>query len=138
MVLKTDFTRGMENAQDPLNENFTLLEPLLEDTGWVNIQTVNGFTWSYPGQVRRIGNEVRLRGTIAPTKTTDIANPFSILPEQFRHNWPDPYRFDTPMGSNIIDQTARIYVATNGEMKIIALSSTNGYITLDQINYWVD
>ena len=138
MVLKTDFQRSDENSQDPLNDNFQQLAPLIEDTGWVDIQTVNGFTWAHQGQVRKIGNKVMMRGTLFPTKTTDISKPFVVLPELFRHNYAISYRFNVAAASGVITNNARIYVNKNGEMKVIGQTNVDMNIIIDQINYWVD
>lgn len=138
MVLKTDFTRSQENAQDDLNGNFEQLAPLLEDTGWVDIQTSNGFSWAHQGQARKIGNKVMMRGTLSSTKALDIAKPFVILPENFRHNYAISYRFNVAAASGLISNVARIYVDQNGEMRVIAQTNTDMNIVLDQINYLVD
>ena len=138
MALETGLTRGMENAQDPLNDNFQQLDPLLEDTGLVNLEAINGFTFNRQLQVRKIGKEVRIRGRLGTIGTLDINNPFCILPEKFRHNYNDCYAFDVGKASAFLSKSARIYVYQNGEINIIAHDNTDGYTILDQINYWVD
>lgn len=138
MVLKTDFQRSDENSQDPLNENFRKINDYINDTGWVDIPAINNFTWLKQLQARRIGKEVRLRGTLSPTGSVDIKNPFCILPVEFRHNWDELYRFDTPVASANVTLGSRIYIKNNGEMTVTGQSDTGVRTIFDGISFLVD
>lgn len=90
MNLKTNFTKGEENAQDGLNDNFSKIDPMISDTGWINGTWGNGIE-SYGSDqnsqicFRKIGNLVYLKGIAKSTKVLP-AGPYNIvinIPEEF-------------------------------------------------------
>lgn len=91
MVLKTDFVRGMENAQDPLNQNFEEIWKSIEDTGWIELPLSENFkqystaTDTIP-RIRRIGNHVVIIGLITPVATvsgTQNSVKIADIPDDF-------------------------------------------------------
>lgn len=120
MVLKTDFTRGQENAQDDLNENFIQLSPIIENTirhdyrydgsGQADATVKSNIdgTQSYI-EISRIGDIVYIRGRINLKGSTT-----SVLRAKF-FDIPEGYRCDF---NNAVSWSK--YGATNPECVAIA------------------
>lgn len=100
---------------------------VVEDTGWVNLTAINGFLFSSPVQVRRVGNIVFSRGRLVGSSTTNM--PIAILPEAFRPA--EVTHIDVSSVSSITSDTARFYVYPTGELQFVGSTSA----TKDQ---WVD
>lgn len=120
------FTKGQENAQDQLNENFAKLEDSVQDTGWVQLTLNSGYEHAsgLEVEIRKIGKDVELRGCVAITNPSAPQGAIGNIPEEFRPSkqisWESPYRSSSQLTSNLI------YVYTNGQISIIRSAPSGG------------
>lgn len=103
--------RGMQNGAETINDNF---ETLTSDTGWQDIETMNGFkSGGFPLQYRVFQGAVHLRGrinTVTTTAGTDVQ--FGKIPVNIaqQHEW-----LGTVIGgSNLV----RLILFTSGALKL--------------------
>ncbi|MBS4460918.1 hypothetical protein, partial [Lactococcus petauri] len=108
--------RGMQNGAEAIDSNFQevskTLDGLLNDSGWKNIETMNGFkSGTFPLQYRVLNGCLYLRGRITTVTTTSGTGvQFGKIPVNIRqqHEW----------YSGIIstDKQVRMTLSTNGEL----------------------
>ncbi|MFK4783813.1 hypothetical protein [Lactococcus petauri] len=103
--------RGMQNGAETINDNF---EILTRDTGWQDIETMNGFkSGGFPLQYRVFQGAVHLRGrinTVTTSAGTDVQ--FGKIPVNIaqQHEW-----LGTVIGgSNLV----RLMLFTSGVLKL--------------------
>lgn len=129
MEYKTDFKRSDENSQDPLNNNFKLLEKLLEDTGWLPLTLKDGYSWttSNPGQYRVKSGVVYFRGQLARSNITKGV--FATIPT----NYAPATMWGAEVGQtgSAVDEAGRVYIKPNGDIELVAVSAriTDVWIT---------
>lgn len=132
MEYKTDFKRSDENSQDPLNYNFKLLEPLLEDTGWLPITLKPGYSWSSTaeGAFRVLRGVVYFRGQLAATSALGI---FGSIPVEYAPKL--QIGVAAKQASAIMSDIAVIYAKPTGELELVGVSNANRTTYVNGITY---
>ncbi|PST73565.1 hypothetical protein AEH57_03755 [Lactococcus garvieae] len=111
--------RGMQNGAETINDNF---ETLTSDTGWKDIETMNGFkSGTFPLQYRVLNGCLYLRGRITTVTTTSGTGvQFGKIPVNIRqqHEW----------YSGIIstDKQVRMTLSTNGALTLTPVGGDMG------------
>lgn len=139
MVLKTDFTRGQENAQDPLNDNFQQLAPLIEDTGWVDIELLNGTTTTKEILQFRLKNGiVHFRGALG--KEAQVGTNIAISPARIPVEYAPSriYRYRVAQGSSVASEAAMVNITTEGYIQVVSRSNDTKATYLDGCYYFLD
>lgn len=103
--------RGMQNGAETINDNF---EILTSDTGWQDIETMNGFkSGTFPAQYRILNGCLYLRGRIITVTTTSGTGvQFGKIPVSIsqQHEW-----LGGIIGS---DTTVRMSLSTSGALTL--------------------
>lgn len=103
--------RGMQNGAETINDNF---ETLTRDTGWQDIETMNGFkSGSFPLQYRILNGCLYLRGRIITVTTTSGTGvQFGKIPVSIsqQHEW-----LGGIIGS---ETTVRMSLSTSGALTL--------------------
>lgn len=103
--------RGMANGAETINDNF---ETLTRDTGWQDIETMNGFkSGTFPAQYRILNGCLYLRGRIITVTTTSGTGvQFGKIPVTIsqQHEW-----LGGIIGS---DTTVRMSLSTSGALTL--------------------
>lgn len=103
--------RGMQNGAETINENF---ETLTRDTGWKDIEVMNGFkSGTFPAQYRILNGCLYLRGRIITVTTTSGTGvQFGKIPVSIsqQHEW-----LGGIIGS---DTTVRMSLSTSGALTL--------------------
>lgn len=138
MVLKTDFVRSQENAQDALNDNFEQLAPLVEDTGWMDVPLTQGAVTysSNPAQYRIRGGDVEFRGAInGSTYPVDTSSAVysALLP--VTHSPAKELAFKVSLLSAVATDMASIYLGSDGKLKVVSSTGPQKGIWLSSIRY---
>lgn len=101
--------RGMQNGAETINDNF---ETLTRDTGWKDIEVMNGFkSGTFPAQYRILNGCLYLRGRIITVTTTSGTGvQFGKIPVSIsqQHEW-----LGGIIGS---DTTVRMSLSTSGAL----------------------
>ena len=111
--------RGMQNGAETINENF---EALTRDTGWKDIEVMNGFkSGTFPLQYRVLNGCLYLRGRITTVTTTSGTGvQFGKIPVNIRqqHEW----------YSGIISTATqvRMTLSTNGALTLTPVGGEMG------------
>lgn len=111
--------RGMQNGAETINENF---EALTSDTGWKDIEVMNGFkSGTFPLQYRVLNGRLYLRGRIITVTTTSgIGVQFGKIPVTIsqQHEW----------YSGIISTATqvRMTLSTNGALTLTPVGGEMG------------
>lgn len=111
--------RGMQNGAETINENF---EALTSDTGWKDIEVMNGFkSGTFPLQYRVLNGRLYLRGRIITVTTTSGADvQFGKIPVTIsqQHEW----------YSGIISTATqvRMTLSTNGALTLTPVGGEMG------------
>lgn len=135
MNLKTNFTKGEENAQDGLNDNFAKIDPMISDTGWINLEYKPGYNFDsrFMPKYRKIGNRVFFQGQLEGGAANGV---FAVMPEEFRPSY--IAHTDVAAVSGNATEKGRVYVdSTSGEVSLVAQSGSKGY-WLDELTYLID
>lgn len=124
-TLRRDYDIGRMLAE--LTANVALLlrrlltyQPLIPDSGWVNIAAAAGFTSSL--QVRRIGDQVTYRGTLTPTVDWGAANSLQMpvavggVPAEFRP--PASLIYIGASGATSAANLFRVAIQSNGGIQV--------------------
>lgn len=130
MVLKTDFTRSQENAQDDLNDNFQQLAPLIEaDDDWIEVPLNTGASGFF--RVRKRGQRVSYYWYFAYTGTLGTGAIICTIPEGYRQL----ANFSEKRGGSSVGSEVQLRWSSNGDVVLWAANpaSTNvsGYWTFD-------
>ncbi|MFK4916559.1 hypothetical protein ACI1T6_07035 [Lactococcus petauri] len=103
--------RGMQNGAETINDNF---ETLTRDTGWKDIEVMNGFkSGTFPAQYRILNGCLYLRGRIITVTTTSGTGvQFGKIPVSIsqQHEW-----LGGIIGS---DTTVRMSLSTSGALTL--------------------
>lgn len=103
--------RGMQNGAETINDNF---EILTSDTGWQDIETMNGFkSGTFPAQYRILNGCLYLRGRIITVTTTSGTGvQFGKIPVSIsqQHEW-----LGGIIGS---ETTVRMSLSTSGALTL--------------------
>lgn len=111
--------RGMQNGAETINENF---EALTSDTGWEDIEVMNGFkSGTFPLQYRVLNGRLYLRGRIITVTTTSGTGvQFGKIPVNIsqQHEW----------YSGIISTATqvRMTLSTNGALTLTPVGGDMG------------
>lgn len=111
--------RGMQNGAETINENF---EALTSDTGWKDIEVMNGFkSGTFPLQYRVLNGRLYLRGRIITVTTTSGTGvQFGKIPVTIsqQHEW----------YSGIISTATqvRMTLSTNGALTLTPVGGEMG------------
>lgn len=111
--------RGMQNGAETINENF---EALTSDTGWKDIEVMNGFkSGTFPLQYRVLNGCLYLRGRIITVTTTSGTGvQFGKIPVTIsqQHEW----------YSGIISTATqvRMTLSTNGALTLTPVGGDMG------------
>lgn len=124
-TLRRDYDIGRMLAE--LTANVALLlrrlltyQPLIPDTGWVNITAAAGFTSTL--QVRRIGDQVTYRGTLVPNTDWGAANSLQMpvavggVPAEFRP--PASLIYIGASGATSAANLFRVAIQSNGGIQV--------------------
>ncbi|WP_413486760.1 hypothetical protein [Carnobacterium maltaromaticum] len=113
------FTKGQSDAQDPLNENFDLLNSNLEkiielnknNTDWEKLVFTAGVTETTV-DVRCINGTIQFRGSlISPAEKYDVG--------QLPNGWKPSKEAVISVGKNDVSQSKAIFVfSTDGKIRI--------------------
>lgn len=111
--------RGMQNGAETINDNF---EALTSDTGWKDIEVMNGFkSGTFPLQYRVLNGRLYLRGRIITVTTTSGTGvQFGKIPVTIsqQHEW----------YSGIISTATqvRMTLSTNGALTLTPVGGDMG------------
>lgn len=124
-TLRRDYDIGRMLAE--LTANVALLlrrlltyQPLIPDSGWVNITAAAGFTSTL--QVRRIGDQVTYRGTLVPNTDWGAANSLQMpvavggVPAEFRP--PASLIYIGASGATSAANLFRVAIQSNGGVQV--------------------
>lgn len=124
-TLRRDYDIGRMLAE--LTANVALLlrrlltyQPLIPDSGWVNITAAAGFTSTL--QVRKIGDEVTYRGTLVPNTDWGAANSLQVpvavggVPAEFRP--PASLIYVGATGATTAATNFRVAIQSNGAIQV--------------------
>lgn len=139
MVLKTDFQRSDVNSQDPLNDNFQQLSPLLEDTGWIDIELLNGTTTTKETLQFRLKNGiVHLRGAIG--REAQVGTNIDISPARIPVEYAPSriYRYRVAQSSTVASEAAMVNITTEGYIQVVSRSNDTKATNLDGCYYFLD
>lgn len=113
------FTKGQNDAQDPLNENFDLLSSSLDkiialnknNTDWEKLVFTGGVTETTV-DVRCINGTIQFRGSlISPAEKYDVG--------QLPNGWKPSKEAVISVGKNDVSQSKAIFVfSTDGKIRI--------------------
>ena len=95
------------------------------DTGWVNVELLNGaklFTAGYNLQIRKIYNTVYMRGRI--TGLTEHPTTIAVLPQQFRPRDGYSFRFIVPSNGG----TSAVFVFNPDSGTVILDNTSDGQV----------
>jgi len=95
------------------------------DTGWVNVELLNGaklFTAGYNLQIRKIYNTVYMRGRI--TGLTEHPTTIAVLPQQFRPRAGYSFRFIVPSNGG----TSAVFVFNPDSGTVILDNTSDGQV----------
>lgn len=95
------------------------------DTGWVNVELLNGarlFTEGYNLQIRKIYNTVYMRGRI--TGLTEHPTTIAVLPQQFRPRDGYSFRFVIPSNGG----TSAVFVFNPDSGTVILDNTSDGQV----------
>lgn len=95
------------------------------DTGWVNVELLNGarlFTEGYNLQIRKIYNTVYMRGRI--TGLTEHPTTIAVLPQQFRPRDGYSFRFIVPSNGG----TSAVFVFNPDSGTVILDNTSDGQV----------
>lgn len=95
------------------------------DTGWVNVELLNGaklFTDGYNLQIRKIYNTVYMRGRI--TGLTEHPTTIAVLPQQFRPRDGYSFRFIVPSNGG----TSAVFVFNPDSGTVILDNTSDGQV----------
>ena len=95
------------------------------DTGWVNVELLNGaklFTAGYNLQIRKIYNTVYMRGRI--TGLTEHPTTIAVLPQQFRPKDGYSFRFIVPSNGG----TSAVFVFNPDSGTVILDNTSDGNV----------
>lgn len=124
-----EITKGMSNAAEMIDQNFNKIDPMIGDTGNIDMIYVNGYKGNIQpvGQYRKVGKmvEVIFNITALQKTATNTNGPetFAILPIGYRPK--KGFSFLARTNGTSETNPAKMTVEESGEIKFVGNNTNN-------------
>lgn len=129
MVKLEEIYDGMKKAGTVIDENFKKLEIAIYDSGWVDVTgPVKGI------QVRRIGKEVKLKGTSIVNESTSAT--VFVLPKGLRPS--DGFAYDLGFQESSTGHRCILFFNKDGNVVVLYNVKDNAPVIFNGISWFTD
>ncbi|HCY9071879.1 TPA: hypothetical protein O2E65_001620 [Listeria monocytogenes] len=132
-----EIVKGMSDAAQAINDNFSKVSAITEDTGWLNLILKPGFSCGSTAipQYRVKNGKVSLRGKL--DRVANKLGVFSSTPAGARTGSDYYQGFSLSQQSSVANTSASVYAKPNGDLELVSAGNDTS-VWLDAISFYID